>query len=267
MFIHFNTYTAIGICTTLDIEEFQQEMSYIPTQRWRIAPPKTISVKVFKSLIQSLDNFMPGLKTIRRSTRAKVIALGQVNVLEGKDSWEVYQPYAFDKIEHLQFEMTLHKSNEASCELHVEFCKNHVLLSVSDIETGWRDAVFDEIERTLKIQGLFKGEWVNKLTSTFIRLQNVFLVLGASLLLLTHTDGYIDFKYFSLSLLVTGLIPVITDIFRLYFPAKPIDVLEERLTTPTTPSRIVEKFAIWVGITSNVVTLIIGLSSFIGGNF
>jgi hypothetical protein len=227
-------------------------MSDVQNQRWRVAAPKSITVSDFRSLIEELGEFLPGLKTIRRSIKAQSISPEGITNLEGNDSWKVYQPYAYDKLEHLQFELTLVKTESTSCELHVEFRKNHIYLSVADIGTGWGNAVFDETERRLKKVGLFKGDWISKITSTVIRLQNVFMVLGASLLLLTHLDNSFNFKYFSLSLLATGIIPTIGDIFRLYFPTKPIFILKEKATIGIWS---IEKFAMWLGIASGLVAL------------
>lgn len=237
-------------------------MSHLQTQRWRTAPPKTILVKNFISLVEGLNDFMPGLQTIRRSIRTKVITEDGNNELEGNECWKVYQPFVYGKIEQLQFELTLHKTKDESCELHVEFRKNHVMLSVSDIGTGWRDAVFEEIERRLKQKDLFKGDLIYKLASTIIRLQNILLISGASLLLLTILKENFDFKYFSTSLLATGLIPVLSDIYRLYFPPKPISVLEDK---PPFPIWSIERFAMWVGIFSGILTLAKELSAFLGG--
>lgn len=238
-------------------------MSHAQTQRWRTSPPKTISVKDFNSLVNDLDDFLPGLQTIRRSTRAKVISEDGINKLEGIGAHKVHQPFVHNKIEHLQFELTLYKTDKESCELHVEFRKNHVMLSVSDIGTGWRDAVFEEIERRLKRKGLFKGELINKLTSTLIRLQNIFLISGASLLLLTNIKEDIDFKYFSISLILTGLVPALSDIYRLYFPPKPISVLEDKTSFPIWN---IERFAMWIGTFSGIVTLAKELGAYIGGH-
>ncbi len=133
-----------------------------------------------------------------------------------------------------------------------------IFLSVSDIGTNWRDAVFEEIERKLKTFGIFKGEWFNKLTSTIIRLQNVFLIGGTYFLVAPPSDQ-INFSYFAL--LLTGLIPILSDIYRLYFPQKPISVLEEKMPFPIVSF---EKIAMWVGIISGVVTLVKEIVIFFG---
>jgi len=72
-------------------------------QRWRIAPPKTISVKLLQSIIETLDDFMPGITAVERSVKTDVIADGGTNTISGADSWKAYQPYSLDKIEHVQF--------------------------------------------------------------------------------------------------------------------------------------------------------------------
>ncbi|NTU50087.1 MAG: hypothetical protein HGA87_04240 [Desulfobulbaceae bacterium] len=236
-------------------------MNNVRGQRWRVSSPKTVSVSTFRSIVESLVDFMPGLETTKRSLRARAIADGQLRDLEGEDCWKVYQPFVLLKIEHLQIELTLHKNETSSCELHVEFQKNHIFLSVSDIGTGWRDAVFEEAERKLKSFGLFKGEWLNKLTYTISRLQNVFLVLGAGLLI-SPPNTKINLTYFAISLLATGIIPIIGDIFRLYFPKKPAFVLEERV-----PFHLVsiEKAALWIGIISGMVTLLKEFISLLNG--
>ena len=223
------------------------------TQRWRVSSPKTISEKTFKLLVDSLNDFMPGLETTKRVIRTKVIADGQSHQEEGIASWKVYQPFPFEKIEQLQYELTLYKTENTSCELHVEFRKNQILLSVSDIDTGWRDAIFEEIERNLKNNGVFKGELIDKITSTIVHLQNVFLILGSNIYILAYIDPSINFKYFAFSLITIGAIPIIGDIYRLYFPTKPMTVLESKVVIPLWN---IEKIAMWIGLLSGVVTLI-----------
>ncbi|MBJ6954346.1 hypothetical protein [Vibrio cholerae] len=226
-------------------------MSRQRMQRWRVSPPKTISVKLFQKLVESLVSFMPGLSTIERLVETTVIANGQQNVVSGFDSWKAYQPFPLDKIEHIQFELTLKKSDHESCQLHVEFRQNHIFLSVSDIETGWRDAVFEEMERKLKSAGLFKGELGYKLTSTILRLQNIFIVTGTMLILFPEHKGLNLFNV-GICFIATGVVPVVSDIFRIFFPQKPIQVLEEKIVLPNVN---IEKSAAWVGLVSGVVTL------------
>ncbi len=221
-------------------------------QRWRLSPPKTISVKLFQNLVESLANFMPGLATSERSVITVVVANGQENILSGFDSWNAYQPFALDKIEHIQFELTLKKNENESCQLHVEFRRNHIFLSVSDISTGWLDAVFEEMERKLKSLGLFKGELGYKLTSTVLRLQNIFLLVG-TIFLLFPMQMELNLFYVGVCLVLTGIVPVISDIFRIFFPQKPIQVLEEKTILPIVN---IEKVAIWVGLISGTVALI-----------
>lgn len=226
-------------------------MSNKRMQRWRTAPPKTISVKKFQTIIESLDDFMTGLRTVERSIETKIIANGEQNIQVGVDSWKAYQPFALDKIEHAQFELTLKKDARDSCQLHVEFRQNHIFFSVSDIGTGWIDASFEEMERILKSEGLFTGEISYKLTSTILRLQNFFLVLGAAFMLSPEIKE-MNFFYVGLLLAVTGAVPTLSDIYRIFFPQKPIQVLEEKSTLPIVN---IEKIATWVGLISGLVAL------------
>ena len=221
-------------------------------QRWRVSPPKTISVKLFQKVVESLDNFMPGLSAIQRSVETVVIANGQQSVASGFDSWKAYQPFALDKIEHIQFELTLKKSAHESCQLHVEFRQNHVFLSVSDIGTGWLDAVFEEMERKLKSAGLFKGELGYKLTSTILRLQNIFLVVGTVFVLFPKYQD-LNLLYVGICCIATGVVPVISDVLRIFFPQKPIQILEEKTVLPIFN---IEQAATWVGLVSGVVALV-----------
>lgn len=226
-------------------------MSNKRMQRWRVAPPKSISVQLLQDIVESLGNFMPGLQTIDRPIETKVISNGEQNIKSGADSWKAYQPFALDKIEHIQFELTLKQDEKKSCQLHVELRRNHVFLSVSDIGTGWLDAVFEQMERTLKSYGLFKSELGYKLTSSILRLQNVFLVLGTALALFPEVSG-LNLFYVGVFLVITGIIPTLSDIFRIFFPQKPIQVLEEKATLPIVN---IEKIATWVGLISGVVAL------------
>ncbi|EGR1312158.1 hypothetical protein D9A28_19940 [Vibrio cholerae] len=92
-------------------------------QRWRLSPPKTISVKLFQNLVESLANFMPGLATSERSVITVVVANGQENILSGFDSWNAYQPFALDKIEHIQFELTLKKMKMKAVSFMLSFAE------------------------------------------------------------------------------------------------------------------------------------------------
>jgi hypothetical protein len=195
---------------------------------------------------------MPGIQAVKRSIQTKVMGDGREIVLNGTESWKAYQPFSLQKIEHIQFELTLAKDDLNSCQIHVEFRKKHIFLSVSDHGTGWLDAMFEEMERTLKSNGLFKGELAYKLTSTILRLQTVFLVVGAALILLPiHYD--LNLFYVGLSLTVTGIVPVFSDIYRIFSPQKPIQVLEEK---PSVAIVNIEKIAIWVSLISGAVTLV-----------
>ncbi|CAH8242678.1 conserved hypothetical protein [Vibrio aestuarianus] len=226
-------------------------MSTQRMQRWRLSPPKTIAVKLLQEIVESLDSFMPGLSTTERLVETVVVANGKRNALVGFDSWKAYQPFALDKIEHIQFELTLKLNEHDSCQLHVEFRQEHIYLSVSDVGTGWLDAVFEEMERRLKSIGLFKGELGYKLTAMLRRLQNVFLVAGA-VLVIYPKQGELDFFYVGLFLIVTGVIPVLSDIFRIFSPLKPIQVIEEKSAFPIVN---IEKAATWIGIVSGTVAL------------
>lgn len=226
-------------------------MSSPRLQRWRVSPPKSISVGLFQKVVESLASFMTGLNAIERSVETVVIANGEQNVVSGFDSWKAYQPFSLDKIEHIQFELTLKKNDHESCQLHVEFRQNHIFLSVSDIGTGWLDAVFEEMERKLKSAGLFKGELGYKLTSTILRLQNIFLVAGTTFVLFPVHDG-LNLFYVGICFIVTGVVPVISDIFRIFFPQKPIQILDEKIVLPIIS---IEKAATWVGLVSGIVVL------------
>jgi hypothetical protein len=220
-------------------------------QRWRVAPPKTISVKLLQSVISSLNDFMPGITTVERFVKTDVVADGLTNTISGSDSWKAYQPFSLDKIEHIQFELTLKKDDVNSCQLHVEFRKNHIFLSVSDHGTGWLDAVFEEMERTLKSNGLFKGELGHKLTSVVLRMQNLLLLTGLALLISPeHFD--LNLFYVGAFLIVTGIVPVLSDTYRIFFPRKPIQVIEEKTNIAVVN---VEKIALWVGLVSGLVAL------------
>lgn len=221
-------------------------------QRWRVAPPKTISVKLLQSVIESLNDFMPGITTVERFVKTDVVADGLTNTISGSDSWKAYQPFSLDKIEHIQFELTLKKDDVTSCQLHVELRKNHVFLSVSDHGTGWLNAVFEEMERILKSNGLFKGELGHKLTSVVLRMQNLLLLAGLALLISPeHFD--LNLFYVGAFLILTGIVPVLSDIYRIFFPRKPIQVIEEKTNIAIVN---IEKIALWVGLVSGLVALV-----------
>lgn len=61
-----------------------------------------------------MTDLMPGLEPTDRSLRARAIADGQLRDLNGNDCLKVYQPFPFDKVEHLQIELTLHKDDASS---------------------------------------------------------------------------------------------------------------------------------------------------------
>ena len=220
-------------------------------QRWRISPPKTISVDVFQHLIEESSSILTSLGTSNRTITSKAIADGKIREVEGDECSGVFEPFSFEKIEEISYEVTLYKNDSESCQIHVEFRKEHIYLSVSDIGTGWMDAVFEAMERKLKASSLFKGEWQYKITFGLIRLQNIFLVSGAVLLIHPISEN-IDFSYVAVSLIITGAIPAINDLYRLFRPRKPIQVIDDHPSLPTTE---IEKVGLWLGITSAVVAL------------
>ncbi|WOG30142.1 hypothetical protein [Endozoicomonas sp. 8E] len=228
-------------------------------QRWRISPPKTITIELFQRLVEESTILLTSLGTSNRTITAKAIADGKVRKVEGDECCSVYEPFSFEKIDEISFEVTFHKNEKESCQIHVEFRKEHVYLSVSDIETGWLDAIFEAMERNLKASGLFKGAWRYKLTSGLIRLQNIFLISGVALLIYPISEN-IDLSYVAISLIITGAIPAINDVYRLFRPKKPIQVIDDRISLPKTE---IEKIGLWLGITSAIVALVKEAYSFV----
>lgn len=227
-------------------------MNKVNLLRWISLPPRTISSSTFKSVVEELDSFMPGLKTSSRLLKSGVHTDEGRSYANGTSCWNVYQSFSFQKIEHLEVKLLLNKTPKESCEIYIEFGKYRIFLSVSDAGTGWKDAVFEEIERKLKIHGIFKSELINKLYGTIIKLQNCFLIVGLFFFMFP-SKTIMDLTYFSISLIFLGLIPLLSDIFRIYFPSKPIFIIDEKIQLPTVT---LEKSALWLGVASSIVTLI-----------
>lgn len=228
-------------------------MNQTRTQYWQSSLPKTISKQDFIGLVNELDDFMSGLATQDRKIKCKALGSGSETYLEGKDSWKVFEPYPFEKLEHLECELLLVKNDNSSCELHIEFRKNHIFLSVSDIGTGWGEAVFQQASRELKRKKIFTNDIIRKLYSAILRLQNIFIILGAIIIFVWNNTGLITYLVSGTSFLIAGIAPALTDIYRIFSPSKPITLLED-----TVPKRSIsgEKLTIAISLLVAVLGLI-----------
>jgi hypothetical protein len=146
-------------------------MAYVRTHYWERYVPRTISKSLLRSLVEALDQFKPGLNTVSRKIKARAISHAKITDLEGSQSWKVTDPHSLPELEHLQVELLLVANASDSCELHVEFRRLHIYLSVSDIQTGWGKAVFEEARHLLNTLGISSRGWKDALRKAYAVLE------------------------------------------------------------------------------------------------
>jgi hypothetical protein len=173
------------------------DMPPVRTHYWERYAPRTISTVLFRSLVESLDQFKPGLNTTSRKIKSRAISHEKITGLEGPQSWHVIDSHSLAELEHLQTELLLAANGTDSCELHIEFRREHIFLSVSDIQTRWGKAVFEEARHLLTTLGIAPGGWKNSVAKVYgvlDILQNVLMIIAVGIFAMwmqLREDGYL----------------------------------------------------------------------------
>lgn len=192
-------------------------------------PPRTISKDILRELVIAFEQFKPGLPTGSRKIKAQAISHGRITNLEGPESWKVVDPHVLDELEHVQVELLLVASTPSqSCEIHVEFRQTHVGLSVSDIETGWGKAVFEEGKHVLRSFGVSAEGWrhaVRRLYGCIDVTQNALMVLGSIFFSAWLKAMQIAYLYAAVGLFVAGVVPTLQRLLAVACPPKRISLM------------------------------------------
>lgn len=204
-------------------------MAHVSFQHRALYRPRPISRDTFRRLVESLEQFKPGLETQSRTIRAQAISFGNKTDREGPGAWEVIEPYAFEKLEQIQFELLLTKSEQFSCELHVDFRKERIFLSVSDIGTGWGQSVFDDMRNLLAEHGISVSRWSTYLERSYALIESTSrLLLVGALILYVHwreSNSTALLAAFA-GLLVGGAVPALRRAYRVFVPMKQLAIIE-----------------------------------------
>lgn len=192
--------------------------------------PRTISKAILKAFVEALVEFKPGLPTTSRKIRARAISAGKSTELEGPESWKVTDPHSLAELEQVRVELLLGSTELRKCELDVEFRRGQIVLSVSDVETGWGKSVFEEARALLGNLGAFSSGLNEKLRRAYGLLdifQNVLLALSAAVLAAWLTGRGTSYLYASLALLVAGVMPVLTRSYYFIYPPRKTPIFQE----------------------------------------
>ncbi|MGH6691934.1 MAG: hypothetical protein ACREF4_14790 [Gammaproteobacteria bacterium] len=163
--------------------------------------------------MEALAEFKTGLPTKSRRIKARAISAGKLTELEGPETWKVIDPHSLGELEHVRVELLLTSAERRSCELHVEFRSAHVLVNVSDSDTGWGRSVSEDTRSLLGNLGISPKVINDKLRKAYGLLdifQNVLLMLSAAVFAVWRIGMGTRFLYASLALLVAGVMPVLT---------------------------------------------------------
>lgn len=184
--------------------------------------PRAVPKAILKAFVEALADFKPGLPTTSRKISARAISAGKSTELEGPESWKVTDPHSAAELEQVRVVLSLVSTESRRCELEVEFRSGQIVLSVSDIETGWGKSVFEDTRVLLGNLGIFSGglnEWLRWAYALLDNFQNVLLVLSAAGFAAWLTDRGITYLYSSLALFVAGVMPALTRSY--YFLSPP----------------------------------------------
>jgi hypothetical protein len=192
--------------------------------------PRTISKAILKALVEALVDFKPGLPTTSRKIRAKAIGSGKITELEGPESWKVTDPHSLAELEQVRVELLLASTEQRKCELHVEFRSGQILLSVSDIETGWGKGVFEDTRILLGELGISSDGFNERLRKAYGLLdifQNVLLALSVAVFAVWFTGRGATYLYASLALFVAGVMPALTRSYYFFSPSRKTPIFQE----------------------------------------
>lgn len=198
-------------------------MTPVRRQYWQRYAPRTISTEIFKTLVESLDQFKLGLSTTSRKIKSRAISHQGITDLHGPQSWRVVDSHPLAKLEHLHTELLLVANGTDSCELHIEFRGEHVFLSVSDIQTQWGKAVFEEARDLLATIGITPGGWKNFLATVYDVAdisQNILMITAVGMFAIWLQGEGRGYLYAALGLFVSGVIPTLRRLLYYFNPPK-----------------------------------------------
>ena len=207
-------------------------MTHVRTQHKEVYAPRPISKALLKALVEALAEFKPGLPTTSRKIKAKATGAGRITDLEGPESWKVTDPHALAELEQVRVELVLTSAERRSRELNVEFRSGHIVLSVSDAETGWGKSVFEGTRILLKTLGISPSGLMERLRTAYGLLdifQNVLLALSASIFAIWLTTLKASYLFASIALFVAGVMPVLTRSFHFLSPPKKAPIFQETI--------------------------------------
>jgi len=203
-------------------------MSFVRTQHQWAYSPQQVSRDQFKELVAALQEFKPGLSTKSRITKARAISYGKITDQQGPDCWKVVDSHPLSGLEHVHVELLLTASENESCELHVEFRSEHIVLSVSDIQTGWGKSVFEDMRHLLDKIGVTSTglkHWMRRAYAFLVILQNPLMVVAAGVFALWTSEGGAGFLFASLGLFVAGVMPAAANVFRFFVPKRTVPLM------------------------------------------
>jgi hypothetical protein len=183
--------------------------------------------------VESLDQFKTGLNTTSRKIKSRAISYQRITDLDGPQSWHVADSHSLAELEHLHTELLLVANTTDSCELHIEFRGEHIFLSVSDIQTQWGKAVFEEARHLLTNLGITPGGWKNLVAKAYgilDILQNVLMIVAVGVLALwmqLREDGYL---YAAIGFFASGVVPTLRRLLYFFNPPKRMQVLQASST-------------------------------------
>lgn len=117
-----------------------------------------------------------------------------------------------------------------SCELHIEFRSDRIFLSVSDIQTGWLKAVFDEARQLLENLGISPRGWKDALRKSYALFEITQILLMSSAVAIfavwvnQRGNAYL---YSSVGFFIAGVIPTLRQVLYFFRPRKKTQIIQE----------------------------------------
>lgn len=196
--------------------------------RWRVVPPKSVSLDNVESLLNDLRDFMPTLKGNARFNSIKVWA-NKHKEHSSFDDLNVTHISLFElsSIDQIEIKIRIHVDHSAtspSCEAFIRLSKEERFFSVSDNGSNLRDGFFDALENTLIKNKILprNSKALQLMTFGYLRLQYIIFALGLALL---NSEQHL-LNNIALPLIGLGLAPAILDILTKIFPPKSITIIK-----------------------------------------
>lgn len=203
-------------------------MSQIETRYQRTYGCKGISRNDFQSLVEKLDTFKASLQTTERLIESEAISHDNITKQQGNLSWNVLETHPLDKLQKVQTELTLVQRTGVSCQAHIEFTPGRVFISVSDIGSSWGKPVYDDVCKLVEDDKLIHKAYIERSYFILSHLQNVLMILGATLFLLWNSGKSHSYLYASIAFFLSGFIPVIQNLFRQFIPKAATPIIQEK---------------------------------------